>query len=74
MNNEVEKAFPTVWSDLLENRNITPQEKPLGIVLGGIPGSGKSILIEKIEKKLDKNIIPIKAIFLNILPNFLIKW
>ncbi|EGT79784.1 putative zeta toxin, P-loop nucleoside triphosphate hydrolase [Haemophilus haemolyticus M21621] len=61
MNNEVEKAFPTVWSDLLENRNITPQEKPLGIVLGGIPGSGKSILIEKIEKKLDKNIIPING-------------
>lgn len=61
MNNEVEKVFPTVWNDLLENRNITPQEKPLGIVLGGIPGSGKSILIEKIEKELNKNIIPING-------------
>lgn len=61
MNNAVEKAFPTVWNDLLENRHITPQDKPLGIVLGGVPGSGKSILIEKIEKELNKNIIPING-------------
>lgn len=40
MNNAVEKAFLAVWNDLLENRHITPQDKPLGIVLGGVPGSG----------------------------------
>ena len=39
MDNEVEKAFPAVWNDLLEDRCITPQEKPWGIVLGGMPGS-----------------------------------
>lgn len=61
MDNAVEKIFPTVWNDLLENRHITPQDKPLGIVLGGVPGSGKSILIEKIEKELNKNIIPING-------------
>lgn len=61
MNDEVENAFPDVWSDLLENRNLTPQEHPLGVVLGGLPGSGKSILIEKIEKELNRNVIPING-------------
>ena len=61
MDNEVEKAFPAVWNDLLEDRCITPQEKPWGIVLGGMPGSGKSILIQKVEEELNGNVIPVNG-------------
>lgn len=57
----IEAIFPLIWNDLLENREITPQEKPLGVVLGGMPGSGKSILIEKLETELNANIIPING-------------
>lgn len=61
MSSEIDNAFHQIWNDLLENRNVTSQEKPLGVVLGGIPGSGKSILIKKIDNQLNKNIIPING-------------
>lgn len=61
MNEEVERIFPQVWNDLLENRKVVAQDKPLGVVLGGVPGSGKSILIGIIEKQLDGNVIPING-------------
>lgn len=61
MSSEIDNTFHQIWNDLLENRNVTSQEKPLGVVLGGIPGSGKSILIEKIDNQLNKNVIPVNG-------------
>lgn len=61
MNAEMEDRFQLIWNDLITSRNLIPQEKPLGVVLGGLPGSGKSILIKKMEMALKSNIIPING-------------
>lgn len=61
MNAEIEDRFQLIWNDLITSRNLIPQEKPLGVVLGGLPGSGKSILIKRMEAELNRNIIPING-------------
>ena len=37
MDNAVENEFPKVWEDLTRGKNLTTQNKPLGVVLGGTP-------------------------------------
>lgn len=61
MNNIIENEFPKIWDDLTNGKNITTQINPLGIVLGGTPGAGKSILIAKAEKEMNRNIISING-------------
>lgn len=61
MDNAVENEFPKVWKDLTRGKNLTTQNKPLGVVLGGTPGAGKSILIAEIEREMKGNVISING-------------
>lgn len=59
----LQKQLAKVWENEILNNNAraTPQQNPKGFVLGGQPGAGKSILIEKIKKELNSNVIVING-------------
>ncbi|MCK9109237.1 zeta toxin family protein [Haemophilus influenzae] len=60
---DVEKRFPAVWRKVLTNAQarVTAQEKPIGILLGGQPGAGKSHGTKVIRKRLNGNVIVING-------------
>lgn len=58
--NLTQKQIEEVWNDVITNQH-TPTNNPKGFVLGGQPGAGKSILIEKIKKELNGNVIVING-------------
>lgn len=57
---EFNKAFNEVWKDIIENAQPN-QSIPVGIVTGGLPGSGKSAFILEAQEKLNRNIIAING-------------
>ena len=57
---EFNKAFNEVWKDIIENAQPN-QSIPIGIVTGGLPGSGKSSFILEAQEKLNRNIIAING-------------
>lgn len=57
---EFNKAFNEVWKDIIENAQPN-QSIPIGIVTGGLPGSGKSAFILEAREKLNRNIIAING-------------
>lgn len=61
MQNVVDEKFSEIWKDLTDGKNLTPQNKPLGVVLGGTPGAGKSILIANVEREMKNNVIAING-------------
>ena len=61
MDKAIESEFPKIWEDLVRGKNLTSQNKPLGVVLGGTPGAGKSILIAIIEREMENNVISING-------------
>ncbi|WP_434321261.1 zeta toxin family protein [Haemophilus influenzae] len=60
---DVEKRFPAVWRKVLTNAQarVTAQEKPIGILLGGQPGAGKSHGTKVIRERLNGNVIVING-------------
>ena len=60
---DVEKRFPAVWRKVLANAKarVTAQEKPIGILLGGQPGAGKSHGTKVIRERLNGNVIVING-------------
>lgn len=58
---DVEAQFPAVWRKVLSESNVTPQDKPQGILLGGQPGAGKSYGTMEIKKRLDNNVLIING-------------
>lgn len=60
---DVEKRFPAVWRKVLTNAKtrVTAQEKPIGILLGGQPGAGKSQGTKVIRERLNGNVIVING-------------
>lgn len=60
---DVEKRFPAVWRKVLANAKarVTAQEKPIGILLGGQPGAGKSHGTRVIRERLNGNVIVING-------------
>lgn len=58
---DVEKQFPMVWESLLAGNVITSQNYPIGVILGGQPGAGKSFATEKISNTLKGNVLIING-------------
>lgn len=60
---DVENRFPAVWRKVLTNAKarVTAQEKPIGILLGGQPGAGKSHGTKIIRERLNGNVIVING-------------
>lgn len=60
---DVENRFPAVWRKALTNAKarVTAQEKPIGILLGGQPGAGKSHGTKVIRELLNGNVIVING-------------
>ena len=47
-----EKRLQRIWNNSIKNGEITPAKgKAIGIVLGGQPGSGKSVLTDSIKNQ-----------------------
>lgn len=61
MQKAVDEKFYEVWADLTDGKTLIPQDKPLGVVLGGTPGAGKSILIADIKRRMNNNTIVING-------------
>ena len=59
----VKEQIDLVWEEQILDKNplATPQKNPIGFVLGGQPGAGKSNLIDKIRKEQGKNVIVING-------------
>ena len=57
---EFNKAFNEVWKDIIKDAQPN-QLAPVGIVTGGLPGSGKSAFILEAQEKLNRNIISING-------------
>ena len=59
----VESKLIQVWQEEIIKNNplATPQDKPIGYVLGGQPGAGKSKLIEMVGNSFNRNIIIING-------------
>lgn len=52
--------FESIWRRLTK-RELTSQEKPIGFVLGGQPGAGKSLLIKRALLQTDFNALVING-------------
>lgn len=60
---DFDARFDLIWNRLTnESENLTSQEQPIGYVLGGQPGAGKSNLIKNIIEQCNNNIIVISAV------------
>ena len=53
-------SFDSIWQRLT-NHEVTPQQHPIGFVLGGQPGAGKSSLIELAKRETKNNIMIING-------------
>lgn len=56
-----ETKFQEIWNDITSESKISTRQKPLGYVLGGQPGAGKSNLIANIAKQCNNDIVIISA-------------
>ena len=60
--NNYEAEVQKIWADLLDdNKFLQASKNPIGFVLGGQPGAGKSKLLEKIANNLNGNVLVINA-------------
>lgn len=57
---ENKASFDSIWQRLT-NHEVTPQQHPIGFVLGGQPGAGKSSLIELAKRETKDNIMIING-------------
>ena len=49
-----------IWKHILStNKNLTPVTNPEGIITGGTPGAGKSVLVELAKERLNNNLLVI---------------
>lgn len=58
---QVDETVETIFSNYLQQTNLTPAEQPQGYVTGGLPGAGKSVLLNKISEELSGNIVIING-------------
>lgn len=58
---DVNSNFSKIWQKLSDKPNLSPQENPVGILLGGQPGAGKSFATEDVEQRLNGNVIAINV-------------
>ncbi|KAA6230436.1 zeta toxin [Campylobacter sp. LR291e] len=57
---EFEKQLQKAWKELVINNNITKSDEPQAYIIGGQPGAGKSILVDRLMES-NKNIMSIDA-------------
>ncbi|EJY0866512.1 zeta toxin family protein [Escherichia coli] len=57
---ENKASFDSIWQRLT-NHDVTSQQSPIGFVLGGQPGAGKSSLIELTKRETKDNIMIING-------------
>ncbi|WP_096988549.1 zeta toxin family protein [Escherichia coli] len=57
---ENKASFDSIWQRLT-NHEVTPQQHPIGFVLGGQPGAGKSSLIELAKRETKDNLMIING-------------
>ncbi|WP_112075778.1 zeta toxin family protein [Haemophilus influenzae] len=61
LEDDLNKKFPKVWSRLANNPNISAQDNPTGVLLGGQPGAGKSFATMEIKERLKNNVLVING-------------
>lgn len=63
VDDDVTKKFKLVWADLIADKfeQLIILEKPIGILLGGQPGAGKSFGILTIAQRLNNNLLVING-------------
>ncbi|MFC0860608.1 zeta toxin family protein [Pasteurella multocida] len=61
LESDVSKKFTKVWGQLSANQALTPQDNPVGVLLGGQPGAGKSFATLAIQERLNNNVLVING-------------
>ncbi|OBX07954.1 zeta toxin [Gallibacterium salpingitidis] len=58
---DINKKFPKIWTRFANNPFLSPQNNPIGVLLGGQPGAGKAFATMEIKKRLNNNILVING-------------
>lgn len=61
LEDDINKNFPIIWKVLTNEFKLSSPEKPVGILLGGQPGAGKSFATIKITEHLNNNVLVING-------------
>lgn len=61
LESDINKAFPKVWKRVSGNSALSSQEQPIGVLLGGQPGAGKSYATMRIKERLNSNVLIING-------------
>lgn len=61
LESDLNNKFPKVWRRLSNNPSLFPLEQPIGLLLGGQPGAGKSFATMEIKERLNNNVLVING-------------
>lgn len=61
LESNINKAFSKVWKRVSGNSSLSSQEQPIGVLLGGQPGAGKSYATMEIKERLKNNVLVING-------------
>ncbi|WP_439295206.1 zeta toxin family protein [Lonepinella sp. BR2882] len=58
---DLEDKFPLVWEKVKGDKELSRQDNPVGILLGGQPGAGKSFATLNITERFNNNVLIING-------------
>ncbi|MFC0308259.1 zeta toxin family protein [Gallibacterium trehalosifermentans] len=61
LESDVNKKFTKLWERLSSDKALSPQQFPIGVLLGGQPGAGKSFATMEIKTRLNNNVLVING-------------
>lgn len=61
LESDLNNKFPKVWGRLSNNSSLFTLEQPIGVLLGGQPGAGKSFATMEIKERLNDNVLVING-------------
>lgn len=61
LESDLNNKFPKVWGRLSNNSSLFSLEQPIGVLLGGQPGAGKSFATMEIKERLNDNVLVING-------------
>lgn len=61
LESDLSKKFTKIWEQLSNDDALSPQDRPVGILLGGQPGAGKSHATKEIKARLKNNVLVING-------------
>ena len=61
LESDLNNKFPKVWGRLSNNSSLSSLEQPIGVLLGGQPGAGKSFATMEIKERLNDNVLVING-------------